>query len=134
MSSSGYSLEEAFPEIDPGVVPFGSRILVQIRNPKRKTAAGIILTEETQETETDNTQVAKVVSIGTLSFKNRNTMEDWPEGSWCKVGDFVRVPKYGGDRWIVRESEDNIGRFVIFNDLDIIGVVTIDPRNIKAFI
>ena len=50
--------EEAFPKIDPGVRPFGSRVLVQIRRAKRKTAGGIILAGETRDTEMWNTQVA----------------------------------------------------------------------------
>jgi co-chaperonin GroES (HSP10) len=137
-TTSENALAEAFPAADAGVQPFGSRVLVQIRTPKTKTAGGIILHNESRETEKWNTQVAKVVSIGPLAFKNRNTMEQWPEGSWCKVGEFVRVPKYGGDRWEVplanREDAAEAAMFVIFNDLDIIGQVTGDPLAIKAFI
>lgn len=129
-----YTLEEAFPVADPGVQPFGSRVLVQIRNPKRKTASGIILTADTQATEHDNTQVAKVIAVGPLAYKNRNTMENWPEGEWCRPGYFVRVPKYGGDRWNIDLGDGNIARYVIFNDLDILGGITVDPRDIKAFI
>lgn len=129
------SLEEAFPAVEAGVKPFGSRVLVQIRNPKRKTASGIILDSGTQETEKWNTQVAKVIALGPLSFKNRNTMEPWPEGDWCKVGDFIRVPKYGGDRWDVKlPGGEGNALFVIFNDHDIIGSVVIDPLQVKAFI
>jgi co-chaperonin GroES (HSP10) len=80
-------LEEAFPVADPGVQPFGSRVLVQIRNPQEKTTGGIILSTDTKETEKWNTQAAKVISIGPLAFRNRNTMEHWPEGNWCEAGD-----------------------------------------------
>ena len=73
-------------------------------------------------------------SVGALAFKNRNTMESWPEGSWCKPGDYVRVPKYGGDRWEVPMESGESALFVIFNDLDIIGQVTGDPLAIRAFI
>ena len=133
------ALAEAFPATDAGVQPFGSRVLVQIRTPKTKTAGGIILHNESRDTEKWNTQVAKVISLGSLAFKNRNSMEPWPEGQWCKIGDFVRVPKYGGDRWEVPLSTGSMGEkesamFVIFNDLDIIGQVTGDPLAIKAFI
>lgn len=131
---SEQSLEEAFPAADPGVQPFGSRVLVQIRNPKQKTAAGIILDMSTQDTEKWNTQVARVISTGPLAFKNRNTLEQWPEGQWCKAGEFVRVPKYGGDRWEVPLGDDGVALFVIFNDLDIIGRVTGDPMAVRAFI
>lgn len=128
------ALAEAFPAVDAGVQPFGSRVLVQIRTPRKVTRGGIILSTETKDTEKWNTQVAKVISVGPLAFKNRNTQESWPEGDWCKPGDFVRVPKYGGDRWEVAISRDDSAMFVIFNDLDIIGQVTGDPLAIKAFI
>jgi co-chaperonin GroES (HSP10) len=128
------AMREAFPEANPGIVPFGSRVLVQIRTPKTKTASGIIIDNGSRDTEKWNTQVARVVSVGTLAFKNRNTMDPWPEGSWCSPGDYVRVPKYGGDRWEVPLPNGESALFVIFNDLDIIGQVTGDPLAIRAFI
>lgn len=128
-------IDEAFPPCDPGVAPFGSRVLVQIRTPKQKTKGGIILTSETRETDAWNTQIAKVIAVGELAFKNRSTMERWPEGNWCEPGDFVRVPKYGGDRWTVKTTDgEHEAMLVIFNDLDLIGRVTGDPLAIKAFI
>ncbi len=132
------AIAEAFPAANAGVQPFGSRVLVQIRTPKTKTAGGLILHSESRDTEKWNTQVARVVSVGPLAFKNRDTMQSWPEGSWCQPGDFVRVPKYGGDRWEVplgmKDGSHESAMFVIFNDLDIIGQVTGDPLAIKAFI
>jgi co-chaperonin GroES (HSP10) len=109
-------------------------VLVQIRAPKLKTASGIILNAETTETEKWNTQVGKVVTVGPLAFKNRNSMELWPEGAWCEKGDFVRVAKYGGDRWEVRIDKDTTAMFVIFKDTDLIGKVTVDPLAIRAFL
>lgn len=127
-------IDEAFPAVDPGVKPFGSRVLCQIRLAKKKTKGGIILTGDTKDTETWNTQVAKVVAVGDLAFKNRNTQEPWPEGSWATPGEFVRVPKYGGDKWTVKIDDDQEVIFVILNDLDLIGVVTGDPLAMKAFV
>ncbi len=128
------ALAEAFPAVNAGVQPFGSRVLVQIRTPRKVTKGGIILATDTKDTEKWNTQVAKVVSIGPLAFKNRDTQQTWPEGEWCHAGDFVRVPKYGGDRWEVALTKDDSAMFVIFNDLDIIGKIEGDPLTIKAFI
>jgi co-chaperonin GroES (HSP10) len=129
-------LERAFPAVDPGVTPFGSRVLIQIRTAKRATDGGIIIPDDSRDTEKWNTQVGKVVALGPLAYHNRNTGQPWPEGSWCQVGEFVRVPKYGGDRWEVPLA-DQMGEaamFVIFNDLDVIGRVTGDPLTIKAFL
>ena len=129
------AMAEAFPAVDAGIQPFGSRVLIQIRTPKKKTSGGIILDIGTQDTEKWNTQVGKVISLGPLAFKNRNDMTAWPEGAWCQAGEFVRVAKYGGDRWEVKVPDsDESAMFVIFNDLDIIGQVTGDPLKIKAFI
>lgn len=128
------AMEVAFPAADAGVQPFGSRVLVQIRTPKQTTASGIIIDTGSRDTEKWNTQVAKVISIGPLAYRNRNTMDPWPEGSWAHPGDYVRVPKYGGDRWEVPLPNGESALFVIFNDLDIIGKVEGDPLAIRAFI
>ncbi len=130
------SIEEAFPPCDPGIEPFGSRLLVQIRTPKKKTAGGIILMAggDAQETEFWAAQVAIVRAVGPLAFHNRNTLELWPEGSWCAVGDFVRVPKFGGDRFTVKIDDETEALIVVFNDLDIIGKITGDPTKLKTYI
>lgn len=135
----GYdSLDEAFPPCEPGVEPLGSRVLVQVRTPKSKTKGGIILTREVQETESYNTQVAKVLMIGPLAFKNREKMTPWPEGAWCNPGDFVRVPKYGGDRWTVKvkkpDGSDDEAILIIFDDLNLVAKITGDPLAVKAFL
>lgn len=129
----GYeSLEDAFPECDPGVEPFGSRVLVQFRSVKKRTAGGVEIPDEVLDTEHYNTQVAKVLALGPLAFHNRSTGQPWPEGMWCKPGDYVRVAKYGGDRWDKKVDGRDV-LFVIFNDLDIIGKVS-DPLAMKAFL
>lgn len=130
----------AFPSVDPGAKPLGGRILVQLRRTKKKaTSAGIILVEETKETEKWNNMVAKVVSIGPLAFRNRDTNEQWPEGSWCSVGDYIRVPKWGGDRWEVpvpgeEDSLEDPALFMILNDHEVIATVTCNPLLMRSFI
>jgi co-chaperonin GroES (HSP10) len=119
-SSIAYdSLEQAFPVADPDLIPFGTDVLVQIRTPRTRTKGGIYLPEESRETDLWNMQVAKVIALGPVAFHNRETLEPWPEGAWCKPGDYVRVPKYGGDRWWVDVpgSEDGKALFVLFDDL-----------------
>jgi co-chaperonin GroES (HSP10) len=130
------AMAEAFPAVDAGIQPFGSRVLIQIRTPKKKSAGGIIIDiHGSNETEKWNTQIGKVVAMGPLAFKNRNDMKTWQEGEWCTAGEYVRVAKYGGDRWEVKiPGKDESAMFVIFNDLDIIGQVTGDPLAIRAFI
>lgn len=128
-------IDEAFPELDFGISPTGSRVLVQIRRPKTKIGS-ILLSDYTKDAEQDNTQVAKVISVGPLAFRNRNTMEQWPEGAWYKEGDFVFVSKYGGARWrrdIPGQKGEKV-EFVIFNDLDIVGTVYSNPLAVQAYV
>lgn len=121
------SLEQAFPFADPGLKPFGSDVLIQLKTPPTHSAGGIALVEESRETDQWNMQVGKTIALGPVCFCNRETLNPWPEGAWCKVGEYVRVPKYGGDRWWV-DAEDGSGKalFVLFNDLDLKGLVPPD--------
>lgn len=132
-------LNWAFPDVEPGMEPFGGRVIIQLRRIKKKaTAAGIILVEETKESEKWNNMIGKVVAIGPLAFKNRDTMQAWPEGTWAQLGDYVRVPKWGGDRWEVRvpgddEMEDPV-LFMTLNDHELIAKVTANPLSFKAYV
>jgi co-chaperonin GroES (HSP10) len=135
----GAEIAWAFPSVDPGAKPLGGRILVQLRRTKKKTTgSGIILVEETKEAEKWNNMVAKVVEVGPLAFKNRDTMQGWPEGSWCVAGDYIRVPKWGGDRWEVKVPEEDQSEdpalFMILNDHEIIAKVTCSPLAMGSFI
>lgn len=135
-AGSAADIAWAFPSVDPGAKPLGGRVLVQLRRTKKTvTSAGIILVEETKETEKWNNMVAKVVENGPLAFKKRDTMEAWPEGSWCEPGDYIRVPKWGGDRWEVEVGDDEEkALFMILNDHEIIAKVTGNPLEMRAFV
>lgn len=158
------SLEEAFPLVDPGLRPLGAVVLVQVRQPKRYSAGGLELIAETRSTEYYNTQVAKVIALGPLCFKTvkqcdpvapglvpQDVLIDYVEGAWFTPGEFIRIPKYGGDRFAVgydhvyqlmnpetghrepkTEREEII--FVLFKAKDVIGVITGDPLAVKAFL
>lgn len=132
------SEEEAFPKINALIHPSGSRVIVQMRVPKKKTASGLWLDPSTRDTEYWTTQVGKVVAVGPVAFCDRKTLEPWPEGAWCQPGDYVRVPRYGGDKWTVPAEgfEDEV-LVATFNDLEIVGVVPggwEDALKVKAFI
>jgi hypothetical protein len=133
------SEEEAFPNVRPLARPLGNLVQVMLRVPKLQTIAGLEINEPNErQTERDNTQVAKVMALGPLAFRDRNTRELWPEGAWCKEGDYVRVPKFQGDYTVVkylrtkvitdhitdeRRTEDYEDRVVFaqFKDLALLG-------------
>lgn len=122
------TLAEAFPEIPLPVLPFGGRVLVQVMRLPNKTESGLVLVENTRDTAKWNAQTAKLVAVGPLAFKNRETGRAWPEGIWAKVGDFVRIPRWDGDRIevdLINEIDPVV--FVTFNDAQLIGKVHGDP-------
>jgi len=128
----------AFPEVRPGQAPYGGRVVVQLRRIK-KNAGKIILVEETKENEKWNNMIGKVVAIGPLAFKNKDTMASWPEGSWAEVGDYVRVPRWGGDRWERPATGEENGDlnpvlFMTINDHELIAKVTDNPLSFKAYV
>jgi len=134
--SDPVELAWAFPDVAPGQQPYGGRVIVQLRRIKKK-AGRIIIVDETKENEKWNNMIGKVVSIGPLAFKNRDTMASWPEGSWANVGDFVRVPRWGGDRWerpVSNEDGEDPVLFMTINDHELISKIVDDPLSFKVYV
>jgi co-chaperonin GroES (HSP10) len=130
---SDREIAELFPTIDPEFKPFGHRVVVQIRRVVDRTSSGIILAKSAQESESYNGQVALLLAAGPLAFKNRATAEPWPEGVWASVGDFVKVPRWGGDRWTV-DMKDGLApvSLAVMADSDLIGAFTGDVKKVRA--
>lgn len=126
----------AFPNVDPGIKPMGVRVLVQIRRPKLKVGS-ILMANDDIDAERWNTQTGKVIAIGPVAFRDRNDLKPWPEGG-CKVGDFVRIPKYGRDQWEVPTGDGKDtslnALFCLIDDNQISGLITVDPLSIKAYV
>lgn len=137
-ASDPAELAWAFPDVPAGQAPLGGRVIVQLRRIK-KNAGKIILVEETKENEKWNNMIGRVVAIGPLAYRNRETMATWPEGCWAQVGDFVRVPRWGGDRWerpVIGEENGDLNPvlFMTINDHEVIAKVTDDPLSFKAYV
>ena len=133
-------MEQAFPNVNPGQAPYGGRVIVQLRRLKKDVAMGhlkLILPTATRENEKWNNMIGKVVAIGPLAFKNKDTMASWPEGSWAEIGDYVRVPRWGGDRWernVLGEDEKDPVLFMTLNDHELIAKVTDNPLSFRTYI
>lgn len=118
---SASTLDTAFPDVKPGVTPLGTRVLVQLRTVRNKTASGIVLVDDTKSFNKATTQLAKVIAFGPIAFKNRATGEAWPEGTWVDIGQYVRIPKFGGDRFERKiPGTDDTAIFCIFSDHELI--------------
>ena len=125
-----------FPAVNPGVLPLGARVLLQLVTIKSVSAGGIVLVEETKETNHWNNQVARVLACGPLAFCNRETGEPWREGIWCEPGDFVVIPRWGGQRRTVHHkgTSDDPVHFVTCNDHEIIEKVIGNPLKMETYV
>jgi co-chaperonin GroES (HSP10) len=124
-------IKEHFPDVDPGAKPCGPQIMIQLRTVKKQSTGGIILATETREFNQGNTQVARVVKVGQIAFRDRSSGDLWKEGAWAEVGDIVLAPRYGGFRFEVKiPGTDDEAIFAIINDTDIKMVI---EGNFEAF-
>ena len=112
-------VKKHFPEVNPGAKPTGPKVMIQLRTVPKKIGS-IVLVEETKDFNQGNTQVARVVRVGQIAFRDRSSGETWKEGAWAEVGDLVLAPRYGGFRFTVPiPDSDEEAIFAIINDTDI---------------
>lgn len=102
--------------------PSGYRILCAIPEAEEAFDNGIIKSDETRRHDELLTTVLFVVDLGPDCYLDKTR---FPNGPWCKKGDFVLVRPHAGTRLVIHDRE-----FRIINDDSIEGVVA-DPRGIK---
>lgn len=103
-------------------VPTGYRLLLALPEMKKKTDGNILLPSEFTNKEQTAAIVAFVVSVGPDAYADK---AKFPNGPWCKEGDWVIVRSYSGTRMKIHGKE-----FRFVNDDTIDGVVE-DPRGIE---
>lgn len=107
-----------FPDVEHGIKPLGSQVLVQGKLIPAKTTSGIALPDDYREKESYLIRIGKIVAVGDLAFKNRDTGAVWQEGEWAKVGDFVYAPASGSV--ISKMVNGERITFVLLNDVELI--------------
>jgi co-chaperonin GroES (HSP10) len=102
--------------------PSGYRILCAIPESEETYESGLIKADETRRFDDLLTTVLFVVDIGPDCYQDKTR---FPNGPWCKQGDFILVRPNAGTRLIIHGRE-----FRIIND-DSVEAVVLDPRGIK---
>ena len=102
--------------------PSGYRILCAIPEIEEKYDSGIIKADATMHHEEILSTVFFVVKMGPDCYKDALR---FPNGPWCKVGDFVLARPNSGTRLKIHGRE-----FRIIND-DSVEATVLDPRGIK---
>jgi co-chaperonin GroES (HSP10) len=100
--------------------PTGWKLLCAIPEVEDKFAGTDLLKPEAiAKIEEHSTTVLFVVSVGPEAYKDE---KKFPNGPWCKEGDFVLVRAYSGTRFKIHGRE-----FRLLND-DQVEAVVEDPR------
>ena len=102
--------------------PSGYRILCAIPEQEKEYESGLAKADITIQHEEVLTTVLFVVDLGPDCYKDESR---YPNGAWCKKGDFVLVRPNAGTRLVIHGRE-----FRIIND-DSVEAVVDDPRGIK---
>lgn len=102
--------------------PKGYRLLCAVPHVEEEYESGLIKADETKRVEEQTTVVLFVVKMGPDAYKDTSR---FPNGPWCKVGDFVLTRPYSGTRVVIHGRE-----FRIIND-DSVEAVVDDPRGIR---
>jgi co-chaperonin GroES (HSP10) len=76
-------------------MPTGWRMLVLPFRMKEKTDGGIIMGTETIDRQQVASQCGNVIAMGDACYVDK---ERYPNGPWCKVGDWVVFARYAGSR------------------------------------
>ena len=100
--------------------PVGYRLLVLPFKMKEKTKGGIIMSDVTIERQQVASQCGLVVALGDQCYDK----ERYPEGPWCKKGDWVVFARYAGSR-----IQIDGGEVRLLNDDEILATIE-NPEDI----
>ena len=101
-------------------LPVGWRILVLPFEASKKSKGGIIYSDDAVERASIASTCGNVLAMGSQTYDK----EKFPEGPWCKVGDWVVFARYAGSRIKIQGGEVRL-----LNDDEILATIK-DPEDI----
>jgi chaperonin GroES len=101
-------------------IPTGWRILVLPFKQKEKTKGGILLADETVERSQVASTCGLILDMGPHCYDK----ERYPEGPWCKKGDWIIFARYAGSRIRI-----DGGEIRLLNDDEVLATVE-NPEDI----
>lgn len=101
--------------------PTGWRILILPYRGSGKTKGGILMADETIERNSVATVVGYVLAVGPEAYSDTTR---YPNGPWCKKGDWVMIGRYAGARFRIEGGEVRI-----INEDEVIATI-VDPADV----
>ena len=106
-------------------IPKGYKILIALPEPEEQTKGGIIKASQTLQVEEVGSICGFILDMGEDCYKDEKR---FPNGPYCKKGDWIIMRSYSGTRFKVHGKE-----FRLIND-DSVEAVVEDPRGIVKVI
>ncbi len=130
--SSEFDLFAEQEMLDPAAMPRPTlwRILVRPMAPRVKSTGGVILADTSIDAEEYNNSRGLVLAMGPLAYRS-DRFRPHPDAEpipACKVGDWVTLGKYAGQKIAV----DGISLLIV-NDDNITSVIP-DPTRLRAYV
>ena len=94
--------KEVTKEKDKLPQPTGWRMLVLPFRMNEKSKGGVLFANETVDKQQVASQCGNVLAMGSECYKDK---ERYPNGPWCKVGDWVVFARYAGSRIQIEGGE-----------------------------
>lgn len=105
--------------------PVGYKLLIALPTVEAEFDSGILKAERTLNEERIMTTIGLILDMGAEAYSDKTR---FPNGPWCKVGDYVVIRPHTGTRIHVNGQE-----LRLIND-DSIEAVVADPRGITRAI
>ena len=113
--------EEEGPALDKVPQATGWRMVVLPFKGVEKTKGGLLLTDKAIEEQQLTTNVGLILNMGPDAYADKNK---FPNGPWCKKGDWVVFARYAGSRVKIEGGEIRI-----LNDDEVLAKLK-DPKDV----
>ena len=101
--------------------PVGYHLLIALPQVEETYDSGLVKADSTKHAERVLSMMGAVIDMGEQAYADKDR---FPNGPWCKVGDFVMFRPNSGTRFKVNGQE-----YRLLND-DSIEAVVADPRGV----
>jgi co-chaperonin GroES (HSP10) len=113
--------KEEGPALDKVPQATGWRMVVLPFKGVEKTKGGLLLTDKAIEEQQLTTNVGLILNMGSDAYADKNK---FPNGPWCKKGDWVVFARYAGSRVKIEGGEIRI-----LNDDEVLAKLK-DPKDV----
>lgn len=134
--SNSVELQPLRPE-DVPLQPLFWNVMVEPLIPKKQTASGILIADESLRVEKIQNTIGRVLHVGALAFKGKSAsgleLQNDPLAHDLKAGDYVLFARYTGQTITLKANAGEDRQVIILSDSELLAIVR-DPEQIRFWI